>query len=241
MRRTARTVAAVAAAALAATASAQSFNIDLEFTNWGNTPATGAPSSAFPGAANQTGFWNAVATTSTGAVPLLDLASLSTAATLTMTTNAQNGFAHWSFNANANTGDYAKLLNDAHIVNNNPGAAANTYTFSGMTPGVYQIFTYGVRPMPGASSTRIIVPGAQQGALNVVGPMPANSFALGITHNVHTLNLTGNSFSVIVDRDPNINGPGAYVNGFQITRTVPAPGALGLLAAAAGFAFRRRR
>lgn len=223
----------------------QSFNIDLDIAT---VPATfsgfGAPSSAFGAAAAQPGFWNAVqnqtTTSNTPPITLSDLSGTPTGVTITMSTNAPNGFAHWSFTNSSNTGDFARLLNDAHIVNNNPGPFSNTYTFSGLQPGIYDVITYGVRPMTGASATRVDVTGA--GQQTVTGPMPGNAFALGVTHAWHTINLTGSSFTITVDHNTSLGSAGAYANGFQLTHTpVPAPGAAALLALAGAMGSRRRR
>lgn len=219
----------------------QSFNIDLEHVGFG-APAwlIGAPTAAFPGAAGQTGFWNAVPTNSTGAVTLNDLSNVATGASLTMTTNAPNGFAHWQFNNTSNTGDFARLLNDCHVVNNTPGPWVNTYTFTGLQPGFYQVYVYGVRPLTGVSATRTTVSGGT-GPQMITGPMPGNAFALGVTHSVDVATVTGGTLVVTVDCPPTPTGAGAYANGFQLVYTVPSPGAAGVLGAAALAGLRRRR
>ena len=150
-----------------------------------------------------------------------------------------NGFAHWAFSNGANTGDYAKLLNDCHIVNNNPGPYTNTYTFNGLAPGTYQVYTYGVRPLTGVSATRTLVSGGSPQI--VAGPMPGNSFALGITHSIDTVTITGSTLAVVVDRGPSASGAGAYVNGFQLIHNVPAPGACASFSLAGLASMRRRR
>lgn len=223
-------------AAIGASASAQSFNIDLDVVA---SSMAGAPSSAFGAAAGQTGFWNAVDTYWTNPVALNGLSNNATSATLLMTTNAPNGFAHWSYNNTSNTGDFAKLLNDCHIVNNNPGPWSNTYTFSGLQSGIYQVYTYGVRPLTGLSATRVTVTGGT-GPATIMGPMPGNSFALGVTHAIDTVTVTGGTLVITVDRDPLLMPDGAYVNGFQLIHHVPAPGSAALLALA-GVAMSRRR
>ena len=225
---------------------AQSFNIDLDIVSTAiGANANGAPAPTFPGAASQPGFWNAVqnqtTTTVTSPITLNNLAGAPTGATINMSNNAPNGFAHWSYFPGVNTGDFARLLNDCHVVNNSPlPNISNTYTFTGLQPGIYDVITYGVRPLVGASSTRVDVLGA--GIQNITGPMPGNAFALGITHSWHTLTVTGGSLTVVVDRDPTTPNIGAYINGFQLHHTpIPAPGGLALLGATGLVGARRRR
>lgn len=228
-------------------ASAQSFNIDLDVSHysWVIPTVVGAPSSAFPGAAGQPGFWNAIATNSTGPVTLSNLGGFATGVTITMTTTATNGFAHWSFNNTSNTGDYARLLNDSHILNNFPQAAANTYTFAGLQPGAYMVYSYGVRPLTGVSNSRFTVSGVNSGPQTVVGPMPGNAFALGITHAMHATTVPGSGvLTITLDRDPALisggNLGGAYANGFQLIY-VPAPGAIAMAMPVGVLAVWRRR
>lgn len=231
---------AAAALSMASAANAQSFNVDLDVTiAFGNPTSLGAPSATFPGAAGQAGFWNACDTTITSPISLNDLANTLTPATLTMSTNAPNGFAHWAFNNPSNTGDYDKLLNDCHIVNNNPGPWSNTYVFNGLQPGTYQVYTHGVRPLTGVSATRVDLIGGS-GPQIVAGPMPGNAFALGVTHCIDTVTITGGSLTVVVDRAPSATQAGAFINGFQLVHNVPAPGAA-LLAMGGLVVMRRRR
>jgi hypothetical protein len=226
---------------LSSAALGQSFNIDLEHANTG-TPgwSVGAPTAAFPGASGQVGFWNAVPTNSTGPVALNDLSNVATSVSLTMTTNAPNGFAHWQFNNTSNTGDMARLLNDCHVVNNTPGPWVNTYTFTGLQPGIYLVYVYGVRPMTGVSATRTTLIGGT-GPQMITGPMPGNAFALGVTHSLDAVMVTGGTLVVTVDCPPTPTGAGAYANGFQLVYMVPSPGAAGVLGAAMLVGLRRRR
>lgn len=221
---------------------AQSFNVDLEVTIAFGTPTgLGAPSAGFGGAAGQAGFWNTANSTLLTPIPLMSLGNTATAASLQMSTNAPNGFAHWNLTNVSNTGDWARLLNDSHIVNNSPGPWSNTYAFTGLQPGTYDVITYGVRPMTGPSATRVAVTGGG-GTQTVVGPMPGNSFGLLVTHSWHTVNVTGSSLTVTVDRDAGLSSAGAYINGFQLIHTpVPAPGAGAVLAVAGMLGSGRRR
>lgn len=213
---------------------AQSFNIDIEFVGGGRTNATGAPGFFFGAAAGQRGFWNAHDARLTSSVGLSDLRNRPTAATLTASNGLTTGHAHWSFNVNGNTGNYARLMNDCHIVSNVP----ITYTFTGLLPGSYDVYTYGARPWFRTAATHVNVlgGGAPQ---TITGPMTANTFAPLVTHSVHTTVVTGGTLTVIVS-NPWTTGAGAYVNGFQLVHTVPTPASTAVLAFA-GFAGLRRR
>ncbi len=235
-------LAAAGVCGIGGAASGQSFNVDLDVTLGNPTSgAMGAPSAGFGGAAGQVGHWNAHDSQWNTPMPLNSLANSPTSVTLLSATSAPNGFAHWSFPNNSNTGDWAKLLNDCHIVNNNPGAYTNTYTFSGLQPGTYDVITYGVRPLKALSSTRVSVSGGS-GFQFVVGPIPGNSFSLGVTHQWDTVALTGSTLTITVDRNPISPAPGAYINGFQLRHApVPAPAGLAMMAAAGAIGGRRRR
>lgn len=231
-------VAALAGGA-ALPASAQSFNIDLDHVFGPVTNATGAPTKSFPGAAGQLGFWNAMPSHQTTPFALKDLASLPTTASLTAFTASSSGLSLWSFNANPNTGDFARLMNDVQIVHNTPATLQYTFTFNGLQNGAYQVYTYGARPMIGLSATRVSVSGGGPAQI-ITGPMTPNVFTPLLTHSVHTTLVTAGTLTVTVDAQPGMNAQ-AFVGGFQLVQ-VPAPGALGLMGAVGvGAALRRRR
>jgi hypothetical protein len=208
---------------LLATAEAQSFNLNINV----QTPD---PSSGFPGAANQPGFWNGVTGGETGPRTMLDLNQQSTSIQFTATgglgSSGYNNFA-------GNTGDYAWLLNAFADISD-----AAQYHFSGLTPGQYRIFTYAVEPSTGVHDVSVTIPGSIQGTQHVTGPMPGNQFIQGVTHSVHDLNVTGTSFEI------DITGPFAHTdaNGFQVTKLpVPEPSELLIFGAAAAILLSRRR
>ena len=66
----------------------------------------------------------------------------------------------------------------------------------------------------------VLVPGSSTSNPQIVtGPMPGDMFAIGITHSIHELTLTSDTFEIV------LRGPWPYtqVNGFQIVRAVPEP------------------
>jgi hypothetical protein len=140
--------------------------------------------------------------------------------------SATNTGAGGGSNLPINTGDYALLLNDyAHI------PTQMSYTFSGLQPGAYRVFTYAVNSsgQPVNAPVQVSVDGSISGTQTITGPMPGNSFGYLITHSIHDLpSLTG-------DLKIHLSGtwPHAYVNGFQIV-AVPEPSTM--ICVAGGFA-----
>jgi hypothetical protein len=69
------------------------------------------------------------------------------------------------------------------------------------------------------------------------GAHTGNTFALGVTHVVHTLNVVGGTMNINVS---DVAGaPGAYVNGFQL-KLVPEPAGCGGLLLSSVLLLRRR-
>ena len=190
----------------------QSFNVDLDAFGGPPEGGNGAPSASFGAAANQAGFWNRVYAARNDAVPLNDLLGQPTSVTMDPDGGTGSGL---SYNQPLNTGDYALLLNDV----GNPEPQV-TYTFSGLVAGSYRVVTYGANPNLRVERNQVLVPGAQSPNPQVVtGPMPGNSFVLGITHSVHEITITGNSLVIDVR---SLDFPTASVNGFQLV-LVPEP------------------
>ena len=190
----------------------QSFNVDLDAFGGPPEAGNGAPSASFGAAANQPGVWNRVRANHTGTSPLVNLSGNSTAVLFDAVLISGGGLA---FNNPANTGDFALLLNDVGEVE-----PSGTYAFRGLQNGIYRIVTYAVTPPGRVESTEVFVPGAQ--APNpqfVTGPMPGNSFALGITHSDHIVATTDGNLLINIR---SLSHPSAYINGFQLI-LVPEP------------------
>lgn len=216
-------------------AGAQSFNIDLDVGFGPPEGGNGAPSAAFGAASGQAGVWNRIGAAShSTAWSLVDLGGEITGASLTNTISGAGGGSGWT----GNTGDHRLLMNDYKRI-----TIPCTYTFSGLLPGRYTIYTYGVDAVERVLPLRVEVPGAQSPVqLSGQGLMSGNQFALGITHAIHELNLDGSSFSMILSK-ANETLPAPSVNGLQLVYT-PVPEASTVIGVTFGLAlitrFRRR-
>ena len=212
---------------LVAGASGQSFNIDLDVFAGDPSNGNGAPSSAFPGAAGQPGYWNR---TNPGSIsePLFDLVGGETNASISVPVGAGSS---GGSNFPINTGDYALLLNDYARVPD-----LMVFRFTGIRPGAYRVFTYAVSAIGDTWPVDVTVEGAVSNPFRVTGPMPGNALILGITHSEHYVpNLTGDLVIRVASPWPRGN-----VNGFQIV-AVPEPASLTILSCLLAFAVKRRR
>ena len=214
----------------------QSFNVDLDMV--GSTPEKGggAPSNTFGAAAGQPGEWNSILPTSSGPLSLFDLNGDVTS--VTMSVSSPDGFDGFAFNNPANTGDFALLFNDAASIGSLFDGGTRTHTFNGLMDGLYAVYTYGTPPPGTAGELHVTIPGSNEGTLMTSGAMTPNTFELGVTHVIHTIEVVGGTFTIEL-----INEPGtapAYVNGFQLV-IIPAPGTLALLLLVPLTGNRRRR
>ena len=216
---------------------AQSMNVDLDITSSPPTLGGGAPSNAFGAASGQTGAWNSIPTTA-GPVALFDLAGSATSATLSIPASSTT-ITTLGFNNPNNTGDFRLLMNDAQQIGTVLQGGTRSYTFAGLVDGPYSVYTYGSPPQPGNPGELFVdIPGSTQGVLSTTGAHAADTFALGTTHVVHTLNVVGGTFTI---RMSDIAGsPSAYVNGFQLI-LVPEPEIAGALVMLVPVILRRRR
>lgn len=216
---------------------AQRFNIDLDQAGTFPSHGNGSPSASFGAAAGQAGVWNTVDAQDFGPTPLLDTSGSATGVTIAITATSMlpTSLSFWN---TSNTGDFALLLNDATQIGTASQGGSRTYTFSGLTPGPYQIYTYAVAPQGTVGTNPVFVPGSTStNPQDVTGPMPGNAFALGITHSLHDVMVTTGTLSVMFSVPPNLPS-GAFVNGFQL---VPEPGTVSLLALGGLALLRKRR
>ncbi len=149
-------VAAGAAALSGADATrGQSFNIDVGGTFGVPTmsaPGSGVPTPGYGAAANQPGVWNALAGGIPGPVPLVNLAGGPTAATFTNVSALPEA----SFDSPLTTGNNHALLDD--LLDFTGTIAASNFTFTGLAPGTYDVYTYVWNPaVPAAVPPGVIV------------------------------------------------------------------------------------
>jgi hypothetical protein len=206
-------------------AQAQRFNIDFNDPYAPPSLGGGPPSSLFGAAAGQAGYWNAIPMSWSWAWDLQDLTGAYTnvdvAVAISDSISGQSAYNPLT------TGDYALLLNDARQVGYTDPGGYQIYTFTGLENGPYQVYTYAAPPSGGISATPVVVPGSTSANPQVVtGPIPADSFALGITHSLHDVLVTDGTLVVNITMPPGVEG-GGWVAGMQI---VPEPAALVLLA-----------
>ena len=211
----------------------QSFNIDLDVFFGSPETGNGAPSSQFGGAAEQPGYWNRVAAPVGTPVSLLGLCGQSTGVTVTKFADHAGGSG--GFNFQGNTGDYALLLNDAEQVATLVSGGTMTHIFSGLGPGIYDLYTYAAHIAGAQVDTPVFMPEAVQFQMQIVtGPMPGNSLEYLITHSIHRFEVNnGNTVHVTITQPPGLED-GMHINGFQI-KTVPEINSAGVAVFGAAF------
>jgi len=168
---------------LAGTASAQSVNVDLNYTG------KSIPSAAFAGAAGQPGTWNAVIATS-GAGATVSLAGLNGGSSgLTLTAKSSNG----NSNGDLGVGDFGSLMDDYAMGFDTNGII--TVEVNGLDEGVYRAFVYSALKesdqsyVDGFGFTNFHnnylygdVGGVSFGGATTTGPTVADTFQYGKTH-----------------------------------------------------------
>ncbi len=198
-------------AAVALSASAQSLNIDLGSITPG-APGGGTPAPVYGAAARQPGMWNYIATITTGPFAMFDLAGAPTSVTCTRDDGIGGLFA---FNNTMTTGYFQSLMDDGH--SGGGVGTYRTYTFSGLTPGRYVVFTYAWAPDSTTDRTSVDVVGTTSPTPQIVGGAltAVNTFTTGITHAVHAVTVGANGILTI-----NWTAAVGYstINGFQICK-----------------------
>src|SRR5690349_8720252 len=159
--------------ALGARASAQGFNVDLN-------SFYGTPANTFGAGASQPGVWNAISGVQ-GTSPLLDLNGAATTATLTCVGTGSYDF---SFNNAGTTGDDEKLMDDA----SDPTSIGATWTFNGIAPGNYVLYTYAWAPDSATYYSNVAVAGSPDPAQTVGGAW-TGTYTQGLTHAVHHITV----------------------------------------------------
>ena len=180
----------------------QGFNVSFE----GQDP----PETSFGAAAGQPGFWNPGFY---GAIRGLDGRRLPLSVKQRMVDGGGTGW----FNNPSNTGNYAKLLNDAMDVGTLVQGGLYHLTIDGLQPGNYKVYTYAVVTSGQVSYAPVYIPQAAFNQVQVVtGPMPGNAFEYLVTHSIHDVRLDGGSLELILYRAP--FAPRISLNGVQVVK-----------------------
>ncbi len=218
-------VLAAGASLVASTATAQSFNIDLDLFHFPGPPSpTGVPRPSFGAAAEQPGLWNQVYILEHRTIPLQDISGRWTGATYTAWggIGTGGGWANPRWSLGEVNDDFWLLMGDAARIGAPIGRGAIwepsliVYTFEGLEPGFYDVYTYGVAPYGAQSPVSVTVPGAHTENPQVcTGPLPGDwSFRRGITHTIHRVTVHDGILEIHVTGP----WPRSYINGFQILK-----------------------
>jgi hypothetical protein len=186
----------------------QSFNVDIGGITPGGAGA-GAPAPNYGAAAQQPGYWNPIAGIDLGPFPIVNLMNDPTAIACTRTDGLGGAF---GWNNGQTNGYFQNLMDDGH----NAGIAGTvTYTFTGLAPGVYTVYTYAWSPFDPSARSNVTVAGSVSTNPQVVGGALAgmNTFTLGITHAIHVVTI-GPAMSLAITCTGAV-GAGT-INGFQI-------------------------
>ncbi len=227
---------AAVALALSTSAYAQQFNIDLSTTTGDSAPA---PDAAYAGAAGQAGAWNNITDAAAAGAALFDIANAATAATISLDGGFMGAFTGANSDATIAGSNAELLLDDGW----DPSGLDGVITVSGLLPGTYSVYLYGLAPDSVTDLTQFSVNGSVEGGfVNVGGAIgPADSFLdtylVPTTHAIFTKTI-GVAEDLIINVG-NRGGEFETVNGIQIV--IPEPGSICLLGLGALAMFRRRR
>lgn len=158
---------------------------------------------------------------------------------MTITTTGK-GFGGIGFLFEGNSGDHALLLNDAAQVGTLIQGGDLTYSFRGLTEGLYEVYTYAVNVAGFVIDTPVLIPQGDEPRVQVVtGPMPGNSFEYLITHSKHRVTISTSGYFQVIFEQPPAEKTNQCVNGFQIA-SVPEAGTGAALSAFLAFMFVKR-
>lgn len=224
-------IACAATALLTSAAWSQSFNIDLDVKD---ATGGGLPSDSFGAAAEQAGVWNGI-DNSAGPFSLVDLNNQSTGVTVS-TPNPPDFTVGSTSNLPGASDDEIALLGDvAYPEGGDLGSVL--YEFDGLQDGPYNVYTYAMAPDVDFLVSEVTVNGSDP---QQVGGAYGGAFEQGVTHSLHTAEVTDGTLSINIAAFD--TGPGtdfATIAGFQL-ELIPAPSALPLLGMGL-LAGRRRR
>jgi len=216
----------VAAASLAGTACwAQGFNVDLDGFFGPRSLGTGVPQASYGAGASQAGVWNQVYGAEGRTIPLLDVSGRWTGATYSASggIGSAGGWRNPRLDFGIVNDDFWLLMGDAANVGPPfaphqimPPPPLTIYTFEGLEPGLYDVYTYAVRPIPRYVPVAVTVPGSLTENPQVsTGPLPADwRFERGLTHTFHRVRVLDGRIEVRTTGE----FPYAHINGFQLVK-----------------------
>ncbi|MBI5364534.1 MAG: hypothetical protein HZA53_15260 [Planctomycetes bacterium] len=205
----------LAAFLLATPALAQDFNLDV-----GAATGNPVPLASFGAGAARPGTWGIAPTLVATPAALTDITG-----TLTAVTSTLSGGGNYANVANLGgaTVNDLNLMSDIHDV----GALPQTWTFTNLAAGTYDVYTYAMAPDSAAYLTHVSIAGSIDPAQDVGGAW-TNAYVLGVTHAKHRITVAAGSpvvVSVSKTASPPAPNPNhASVNGFQFV-LLPANGA----------------
>lgn len=181
-------------------ATSQSFNVDVGSVN-------GVPGASYAAAAGQAGVWNKMPDGFGTA-----LVGLGGAATGVSVSALGANFAFWANNSGT-SGDDELLMDDACD-------GARIYTFTGLAPGSYTLYTYAWAPDSSSYATLVSVQNSSSSDQIVGGAWPGGH-QLGVTYALHDVSAPTGDIVVTVTAASGF----ATLNGFQLVEgstTCPA-------------------
>lgn len=189
-------------------AQAQAFNIDVG----PNLILWPEPSPAYAAAAGQSGIWNAVRNPFAGDV-LVGLTGATTAVSLSSNVTSSFSYPFGSLGP-----DDDAFTSDGQAISSFGPLAA--WTFTGLSDGAYQLYTYCWDPANSGVLTQVTLAGEPNSTQNVGGIWNGSPHALGLTYALHSVTVTGGTFGV--EASALVSGDSGTVLGFQL---VPATNA----------------
>ncbi len=174
---------------LAGVSYSQSFNVDVG----GGTPGTPLPSVTFGAGAAQPGTWNAIDPAVAGTPVLLaNLGGAATAVTFARTVGTGGVF---NSNNAGTTGDDEAFMDDCDF----PPGNGSTWTFTGLSAGVYEVYTYAWAPDVATYQSSVSVNG---GLPTCVGGPWTGVYTVGVTHALKTVTVAGGGSITLVFNSP---------------------------------------
>ena len=177
---------------------AQNFNIDI-----GSNVTFPLPTNALGAAAAQPGTWDAVPGAPGTTAALADIAGTVTGVSLVGV-----GGGALEFNNALTMGDDKNLMDDG----NDPGQTPGTWTFNGLAPGNYVVYTYAWAPDSAAYISKVAVATSPDPQQTVGGAWPSG-YVLGVTHSLHHVSVASGG-SIVVTITVGIGF--ATLDGFQL-------------------------